>query len=346
MKNTILITCAVAILGTAPLFFPGCNGSNTSTANTVSTLPETSSSKKITVAQWGQERYLIYLPLYVAMEEGYFAKRKIDVSLKFSGNDDQTFATVLRGDAQFGIGDPAFTAISEEKGFGGKVVGTLVSGVSIWGVTNNAKVKEIKNPQDLAGLRIGTFPSPSTNYTLIADLIKSHPEIKPAPKIVQAPIGSQLALLESKRADIAMELEPAASLAEAKNYRVVYSSPQFHGPFSFTGITTTTSVIQSDRDMVQSFISAIEEAIKDCQKDHEIAIRTGKKLFPNLAPQVVSNAVNRMISEKTFPTSVVTSDKAWQAALSVRLQVGDLKKAQATSVAVDNTFALKAAQKQ
>jgi ABC-type nitrate/sulfonate/bicarbonate transport system substrate-binding protein len=69
--------------------------------------------EKVVIAQFGQAKFLLYLPLYIAMEEGLFAKRGMDVSLKFAGNDDQIFAAVLGGSADFGMGDPVFTAISK-----------------------------------------------------------------------------------------------------------------------------------------------------------------------------------------------------------------------------------------
>src|SRR5579863_8709222 len=87
-----------------------------------STPPSVSNSTKIVVAQWGQEKYLIYLPVYIAQEKGFFKARNLDVSIAFSGNDDQVFATVARGDAQFGVGDPIFTAMSRQRGFDGIVV--------------------------------------------------------------------------------------------------------------------------------------------------------------------------------------------------------------------------------
>ena len=68
--------------------------------------PVSNGVKTVTVAQWGQEKYLIYLPFYLAQEKGFFKEEGLSVSLVFSGNDDQVFASVLQGSAQFGIGDP------------------------------------------------------------------------------------------------------------------------------------------------------------------------------------------------------------------------------------------------
>ncbi len=293
----------------------------------------------VTIAQWGQEKYLIYLPLYVAMEEGFFAKRKLNVQIKFTGNDDQTFAAVIKGDAQFGVGDPVFAAIARQRGFPARVVATIVGGVAIWGVTNKATLPVVTRPDDLAGLRVGTFPEPSTNYTLMREIIQRAQLDLRGTRIVQAPIGAQLALLERGDADIAMELEPATSLAVTKGYRVVYSSPRFHGPFAFTGLTTTQSVISRRKDTVQAVVSALEESARFCHRNSETAARVARHLFPQLPAAVVEMAVRRMTNEATIPDHVEVLDEAWQAALRTRIAVGDLSGPQATGVTVDNSFA-------
>jgi NitT/TauT family transport system substrate-binding protein len=334
MKKSILIwTLAFTVI------LGGCNSSKKEKTNNELT--------KITVAQWGQEKYLIYLPFYVAQEKGFFKEEGLEISIKYSGNDDQVFATVLKGEAQFGIGDPVFTAISREKGAKGKVIASIVDGVAIWGVTNKPYIKQIEKPSDLAGLKVGTFPDPSTNYALMKKTILQGGDTLKDTKIVQAPIGSQLALLELAQngADIAMDLEPGTSIAMSKGYRVVYSSPKFYGRFAFTGLTTTEEYIQSNHDVVQKFVNAIEKALIYCHSDETGTIEIAEKLFPNLDKIVVKNAVNRMITDKTIPLHAEMSDEAWQKALGIRVIIGDLKELKPTIDAVDNSFAISAKNK-
>jgi len=295
---------------------------------------------KVTVAQFGQEKYLIYLPFYIAQEKGFFKEAGLDVQIKFSGNDDQVFATVLKGDAQFGIGDPVFTAISREKGAKGKVVASLVDGVAIWGVTNK-NIKPIEKPEDLKGLRIGTFPEPSTNYALIKKTIVKGGDLLKDTKIVQAPIGSQLALLQNGSADIAMDLEPGTSIAESKGYKVVYSSPKFYGVFAFTGVTTTEEYIKGNNGTVAKFVSAIEKALRFCHENKQGAIDVAAALFPKIDKKVVANAVNRMVDEKTIPDHAAVGADAWQKAIQVRVDIGDIKVIKPMNEAVDNSFAEK-----
>lgn len=300
---------------------------------------------EITIAQWGHAKYLIYIPVYIAQEKGFFAEEGIETKIKFSGNDDQTFATVIKGEAQFGVGDPIFTAISREQGYPGKVVASIVDGVSLWGLTKNPDLKFINKTEDFANLTIGTFPAPSTTYTLVKKTIQKGGEALKNTKIKEAPIGTQIALLEKGEADIVMMLEPGASQAENMGYRIVCSFPQVWGPFVFTGLTTTEDYINSHPDIVQKVVNALEKSVRFAHADYEGAVEVGVKVFPDLSKEVVSNAIKRMLIDKTIPEHVDISDEAWQKALQVRVDVGDLKKLQQTAESVDNSFAKRSIEK-
>ena len=123
--------------------------------------------EKVTIAQFGQAKFLLYLPLYIAIQEGLFAKRGLDVNLKFAGNDDQIFAAVMSGSADFGMGDPVFAAISKEKGGPGKVVALMITKLGLSGYTNKSNIGQITDLKQLNGLKISSFPEPSTTYTLL-----------------------------------------------------------------------------------------------------------------------------------------------------------------------------------
>ncbi len=317
-----LIIASVILIG-----FSGCDKKQSENNNTLT---------KVTVAQWGQEKYLIYLPLYVAMEQGYFKKHGLDIKLKFSGNDDQVFATVIKGDAAFGVGDPIFAAIAQEKGFPARVIGTLVSGVAIWGVTKNQDMKVIENPSELAGLRIGTFPEPSTNYTLIKNLIQK--ENLQGTKIIQSAIGSEIALLESDEADMVMQIEPLASISEAKGYKIVYSSPKFHGKFAFTGITTTKDYLDANKVIAQGFVKALDEAMQASHANPKLSIDVAVKLFPKLDKKIIENAINRMLEEETYPKHVAVDKEGWDNAVKIRKSLGDIKSLDAIKDRDDNSY--------
>ena len=65
------------------------------------------SLRPIVISQWGQY-HCMYLPLYVALEEGFFREQGLDVEIKLSGNDDDIFNSVASGQADFGVGTTIF----------------------------------------------------------------------------------------------------------------------------------------------------------------------------------------------------------------------------------------------
>jgi len=276
--------------------------------------------RNVKIAQWGQGKYLIYLPVYLAQSQGFFEKHNIHADLLFSGNDDQVFATVARGDAQFGVGDPIFSAISTQRGLPGVEAASIVGRVALWGIGKKG-AKQIHTPQDLAGLRIGTFPRPSTTYTLLADTLKqSHVNAQ----IVEVQIGSELALLESNKVDVVFLLEPDASLAESKGYSIVMSLPALWGKFAFTGLTTTRQYATDHAALTSDMEAALDDAVHFAHDNTPATVAAAQQLFPQIDPAVVNKAVARMIAEQTLPTSAAVDQDGWMHAVQVREQVGDL----------------------
>lgn len=305
---------------------------------------KTAEKEKLVIAQFGKEKFLLYLPLYIAMEEGLFAKRGLDVELKFVGNDDQIFATVISGDAMFGVGDPVFAAIAREKGGPGRIVAMMITRLGLSGYTNKPNIPMIKKPQDIKGLRISSFPAPSTTYTMLMELVKNNDLEKTGTKIVPVAIGAQMATLEAGEADIAVDLEPSVSIAENKGYRVITSFDQFTDPQAITGISALESTIKNRPELVQKVVSSLQEALNVLHSDREACLRVSRKLFPTLDHKIVTVAVDRMKGLQVYPKSVKVDDSYWQRTLKTRLDSGELKKPQTTDFTVDNRFAEEAIQ--
>ncbi len=110
--------------------------------------------EKITVAQYGH--FLLYLPLYVAVDKGFFKEQGLDVKIISTGGDEKTFTAISSGNAQFGVSDPTFVAIARQRGQGGKVIAGIVRRVPFSIITFNPKINKINKPEDFAGYRIAT----------------------------------------------------------------------------------------------------------------------------------------------------------------------------------------------
>ena len=280
--------------------------------------------KKVTVAHWGHSKILIYLPLYVAMDGGFFKKNGLEVSIKYSGNDDQVYATVLSGSAEFGVGDPAFTVIAGERGGNGKIIATLVGGLANWGVAKPGKFNKITDYKELEGLRISSFPSPSTTFTILTEIIKQN-NLQNT-KIVETPFGNELALLQRDEVDLAIMLEPNTSVAVSQGNKVVFDLAKLYGPYLLTGVTSSDDYIYKNPDIVKKFYNSIDDAIKYCHTNIDSTITIAERNFPDVDSTVIINAVNRMINDNVIPMSAKIDSVAFKNLINTRIVAGDIKK--------------------
>jgi NitT/TauT family transport system substrate-binding protein len=255
---------------------------------------------RVTIAQFGH--VFLYLPLYVAIDRGFFKEQGLDVKLVSTGGDEKTFTAVSTGNAQFGVSDPTFAAIARTRGQGGKVVAGIVRGVPFWVITFDKKIKKIDDPAGFKGFRIATYTAPSTSYAVMKSILRNNGHAVDA-KIVQGAFGTLLALLNANQADMALEIEPMVSIATHQGARVVYSPASLLGDFAFTGLTVSDDFYNKHPDQIQSAVKAISQAMTFIQKDF---------------------AGTLAVDEGTIPKSPVLTKAAWDAAIALRKDLGDL----------------------
>lgn len=295
--------------------------------------------QKVTITQYGQGKIFLYLPLYIAIEEGYFKENGLDVELTYSGNDDQIAATVTGGYADFGVGDPIFSAIIQSRGGNLKTIAVLVAKAPFIGYTNKENISEIKDLTALNGLSVSSFPAPSTLYTNLSNL---KTENNLTMNIKPMAFGSQMAAVKAGEVDIAMDLDPMVAIAEKEGFRSVIALSRFLPPQAITGITTREDYINQHPEIVQKVVSALQKAVKAFYEDENIGLRVARKTFVDINEQSLKRAVERSRKNAIYPKSLVITENLWQQGILERLNAGDLEKPQSTETATDNTFAIKA----
>jgi len=82
------------------------------------------------------------MPIYVALDKGFFKDQGLDVKLVSTGGDEKTYTAVATGNAQFGVSDPTFVAIARQRGQSGKVVAGIVRRVPFSIITFNPNIKK------------------------------------------------------------------------------------------------------------------------------------------------------------------------------------------------------------
>lgn len=300
--------------------------------------PEAVTQKeKITIAEFGE--VFIYAPLYIAQEKGFFAEEGLDVSIVPTGGDEKTFAALLSGDAQFGVADPTFAAISGEQGQPGRVIASIVSGVPFWGVAKDALVPKINTTSELGAYSVATYPSPSTAYTLQKNMFERG-GLKP--NIKEVAFGSLLAALDAKQIDIALELEPVVSTAIKNGARIVYAMPDQYGDFALTGVTALPAYLSERPETAQNVVDAIQKALTYIHNNPEGAAEVMSKRFPDVDPVIAKNAIENLTKSNVIPQNALVTKAGWDAAIQLRVNAGDLKQTAAYETFVATHFAQQA----
>jgi NitT/TauT family transport system substrate-binding protein len=284
-----------------------------------------------------------YLPLYVGIDKGIFAKHGLDVQKITAGGGAAGVAAVIGGHADFSLQDPMTAILANLKGASLVNVANVVAGVPVWVIAppNSA----LKNATDLAGKNVSTALPPTTSTYLLQRLIKE--QKIDGVKLDTVQIGTELSPVTAGRADAAALYEPQADEGIAAGYKILYAFPKaYPGGYAFSTIDTLTSTIKSKPQMVAAFVKAIGEAEALIQSSPDTAKAVAEAEFPTLAKAVVDSAVERLISQKIYAETPDISEQAFRNALDLQEYVGNIKPGSVTyASAVDNTFAKAAAGK-
>lgn len=279
------------------------------------------SLEKVTIAEFGE--LFIYAPLYVAQEKGFFQREGLNVTIFPAGGTDKTYAALLSGEAQFGVADPMMAAIAGEKGQPGNVIAGIIRAVPFAGVAKDPSIPAINRPSELGDYVIGTHPAPSTGFTLQTKMFQTG---NLEPNIRELTPGTALAALEQGDIDIALELEPAISLAVKNGGHVVYSLSDYYPEFAFTGVMVLPEYANQHPDTAQKLVNAIQKSLTYIHTHPKETADVLTRRFPNVNKDVAEMAVQNLIEKNVWPEDTLVSKAGWDITMQVRMDVGHLKR--------------------
>lgn len=282
------------------------------------TAPAHADGKKVVVSQAFQS--MLYLPLYVAINEGFFTQQGLDLTKETAGAPSAALSAVISGSAQFSIHGPEWTAIAASKGAQVNIIANVVNGAAVWIATApDFKFDSIK---DLKGQKIVTGMMPTTSTSLFIKLLKeSGLDAKSDVEMIQVPIGTEPGPFLAQQAKVAVMYEPGLDQVVAKGMKVVYGFPKSYGPYAFSAVTARADV---DADTAQRVVNAMEMAMRFMGKNEARTVQIAQKEFPTLDPLVVEAAVKRMIGDGVYPSSVDITADALKISMDTQIALGNL----------------------
>jgi NitT/TauT family transport system substrate-binding protein len=268
---------------------------------------------------------LLYLPLYVAQEKGFFKEQGLSVKISTGGGGSQSWAAVIGGSADFSIQDPIFVPKSRENGGDGVVVAGIQDAPTVFVIGKDAASLQ-DNLKGFSEKRVITSPEPDTTWAFMSYLVKQ--QKLEGVKLVNVSIGNEIPAVVSDRADYALAVEPQVTQSIRQNgLSSVYSfsANKDWYPFAFSSLTTTKEYIAKNPEAAQGVVTAFEMASRFIYKNFDETVDVAAKYFPNLPRDIVAEAVKREIDAKGYPENVLVSKKAWDNNLNIALYAKNVK---------------------
>jgi NitT/TauT family transport system substrate-binding protein len=280
--------------------------------------PASAEIRKATISQAFQS--LLYLPLYVGMDEGFFEKQGLDLTKESAGSGSVALSAVISKSAQFSLHGPEWTAIAASKGAPVNTIANVVNGAAVWiAATPDFKFDSVK---DLKGEKIVTGTMPTTSTSLFIKLLKENGmDANKDVQMIQVPLGTEPGPFVAGQAKVAVMYEPGLDQVVAKGMKVVVGFPQLYGAYAFSTITARVDV---DADLAQRLTNGLEMAVRFMHKNTARTVEIAQKQFPTLEPAVVEAAVKRMLADNVYPTSVDITPDALKIALETQIALGNL----------------------
>ena len=290
---------------------------------------------------------IFYAPMYVAIEEGYFAEEGIDLTLITGFGADKTMTALLTGEADIGFMGSESTIYTYKEGASDPAVNfaqlTQRAGnflVSREPVDNFSW--DMLIGKNVLGGRAGGMPEMVFEYILKKNGIDPATDLSIDQSI---DFGSTAAAFSGGQADFTVEFEPHATSLEAKgDGYVVASLGKDSGYVPYTAFSARKSYLEQNPEVIQSFTNALQKGM-DYVQSH-----TAEEIAKVIAPQfeetdldTITTIVERYASQDTWKEDLIFEEDSFTLLQNILEESGELEERVPYADLVDTTFAQKAA---
>ena len=330
MKKRILAIVLISLLCITPLL--GCSRKDKN-GNTKVVLSEVAHS-------------IFYAPMYVAIENGYFAEEGIELELVTAFGADKVMTSVLSGQADIGFMGSESSIYTYNEGAKDYVVNfaqlTQRAGNFLVGreEIKDFKWEDLKDTYVLGG-RKGGMPQMVFEYILKQNNIIPTEDLEINQSI---DFGSTAAAFSEGQGDFTVEFEPhATALEKANKGYVVASLGEDSGYVPYTAFSAKKSYIEENPETIQGFTNALQKGM-DFVQTH-----TPAEIAEVIAPQfaetdidTLTTIITRYYEQDTWKEDLVFSKESFELLQDILDSAGELTKRAPYEDLVNTTFAKEA----
>jgi NitT/TauT family transport system substrate-binding protein len=271
-----------------------------------------------------------YLPLYIAIDKGYFAEEGLTVkAVTLEGGSAHTNA-VLTGQAFAFIGGPEHDAFAKLKGAELRSVVNIVDRGNNYLVAPADKLPKEKDytayakGKTLVASQFGGTPNSIMRYLVV----KWGLDIKKDVTLLETTTPGILAAVKQGQAQIAIAAEPMLTQGIRQN---IWAEPFFNvpkelGPYAYSTLNIRLESIQKDPETVRKFVRATIRALRLTHDHHDEAMAIAQKEYPTMPPEDLKATLDRCFADEMWSRDGMISEQSWITAQSV-VRAADILKA-------------------
>ena len=278
-----------------------------------------------------------YLPLYAAVDEGYFEDAGLEVEVPTLAGGG--FVNALLSKQAFGfIGGSEAAAVANIKGAD---LVTIANVVNRGNVYFTAKTGLAYDGEDLAGFlkgktiavgRYGGTPNAILRYVLLENGLDPEEDVT---LIESEDSSAVISIVQQGQADIAVTAEPqlGQGIKQGIWQEPFLNPPQLIGPYAYSSIIIQRSTLEDDRETAQAFVDALEKGQDLIESDPDAALRIAQQEFPTMDEATIQATLDRAYADHLWEGTELS-----EAAIETDLEVaraGDILKDEDDPVTFD-----------
>jgi NitT/TauT family transport system substrate-binding protein len=271
----------------------------------------TGAAKKLVNINVGYVAYSDDDALFLAIQDGMFAKNGLNVSLTSQANPIDVVSSMVSGAEQFGFVTTPVLVNVNSKGTSLKCVST-VDGNQPTKVADDgtmlvaAKGSGITSLKGLAGKKVATVQTSSLNSLSVETLAKRAGVAPGSYQLVQLPFPQMPAALTEGQVQAAVITSPFVDTAIADGATVIdHPNVVLFGGATVTCMSALGSYIRKDPAVVADFHAAMNEATAYAQA-HESAAKATLVKYLSLTPAVAQKQILSTNWDATLNLSSIT----------------------------------------
>jgi NitT/TauT family transport system substrate-binding protein len=326
MKKFLSLTLAIILAFSC---FTGCSAG------------EKSNLTKVTLSEVAHS--IFYAPMYVAIEEGYFAEEGIDLELVTAFGADKVTTAVISGEADIAFMGSESTIYVYNQNADDYLVNfaQLTQRAGNFMVAREPMTdfdwKDLKGKEVLGG-RKGGMPQMVFEYVLKKHGIDPEKDLSIDQSI---DFGSTAAAFSGGKGDFTVEFEPSATALETEGAGyVVASLGEASGYVPYTAFSARKSYIEENPKLIQSFTNALQKGM-DYVNTH-----TPEEIAQIIQPQFaetdltqITTIVKRYHDQDTWKENLIFEESSFELLQDILDSAGELKQRAPYAELVNTEFA-------